>query len=55
MVGLKIKSEKDIERLRLIALTQETQIRLLLVELEKKCSRIDHLTKGEGELQKALA
>ncbi len=50
-----VRNESDIEQLRRIALTQETQIRHLLDALQSKCKTIDELRGDEGELQQTIA
>ena len=50
-----VRSERDIEQLRRIALTQQTQIRHLLDELQRKCDQIDDLRGDTGELQRTIA
>lgn len=48
------RTERDIEQLRRIALTQKVQIEHLLKVLAAQSRRIDELTGGDGELQQAL-
>ncbi len=49
-----IQREKDVEQLRRIALTQQTEIRRLLDTLQSKCHVIDELRGESGELQQTL-
>jgi transposase len=49
-----IRRERDIEQLRRIALTQQTQIRNLLDTLQSKCDVIDELRGDSGELQQTI-
>lgn len=48
------RTERDIEQLRRIAVTQKVQIEHLLKVLAAQSKRIDELTGGNGELQQAL-
>jgi len=49
-----IRRESDIDQLRRIALTQQTQIRHLLDALQRKCEVIDDLRGNSGELQQTI-
>jgi len=53
--AMDVRNERDIEQLRRIALTQQTQIRHLLDELQRKCEQIDDLRGDTGELQRTIA
>ena len=49
-----MRREKDIEQLRKIALVQQSQLERLLEVLAAQSERLDALTGGDGELQRAL-
>ena len=49
-----VQRETDIEQLRRIALTQQTQIRHLLDVLQSKCKVIDELRGDTGDLQQTI-
>jgi len=49
-----LRREKDIEQLRKIALVQQSQLERLLQILASQSERLDALTDGDGELQRAL-
>jgi transposase len=49
-----IHRENDVEQLRRIALTQQSEIRRLLDALQSKCNTIDELRGESGELQHTL-
>jgi transposase len=53
---LRLKEEKDIERLREVALLLESQMKHVLGQLAQKCAELDKI-KGQGdvELQRSLA
>ena len=51
---LDIAREKDIERLRQVALVQKSQLEHLISMLARKCAELDKLKGSEGELQMSL-
>ena len=52
---LDLRSEKDIERLRQVALLLDSQMKHLLGVLANKCAELDQFKGSDGELQLALA
>jgi hypothetical protein len=51
---LDIEHERDIERLRQVALLQKSQLERLVAVLARKCAELQKLKGGEDELQLAL-
>jgi hypothetical protein len=51
---LDIEHERDIERLRQVALLQKSQLEHLVAVLARKCAELQKLKGGEDELQLAL-
>jgi hypothetical protein len=49
-----LRSERDIEQLRRVALAQQVQIEQLLRVLRAKCEELATLKGSEGELQQTL-
>ena len=54
MAGLRLREEKDIERLREKALLLESQMQHVMGQLARKCAELDKL-KGGHSLQSVLA
>lgn len=52
---LDLRSEKDIERLRQVALLLDSQMKHLLGVLANKCAELDQLKGSDRELQLAMA
>lgn len=50
-----LRMEKDIERLREVALLQQSQLQHLIGILARKCAELEKLKGSEGELQQTLA
>jgi transposase len=50
-----LERERDVEELRRIALTQHTQIELLVAALQRKCDELGALKGNDEELQQTLA
>ena len=51
---LDIEHERDIERLRQLALLQKSQLEHLVAMLARKCAELQKLKGGEDELQLTL-
>jgi hypothetical protein len=53
--GVDLRSERDIEQLRRVAIAQETQIHALVRTLKAKCAELAPLKGNEKELQQTPA